>query len=316
MAVGEPTQVTGSLTDRFAQSLVTATQLTAAEARVAQYIDQNRATTLMSSAAELARRTGTSDATVIRTVQALGFTGMSELRQNLAETLGHYTAPAENMRRTLADAGEDVERAISLVLETHQKALATLRSQANAARITTAVRTLLPSERVLVFGIGPSAPLAQYAAAMMTRNGRRAGVLDATGLGLADQLLDVRTGDAVLILAYGKLYSEVATVMAEARRLALPVVLVTDSTEEPLLRGAHVVIPAPRGKADEAALHAVTLAALEALVLGLAACASEQVISTLERLGDLRRQVTGHRTTRHEAATLATASKPFVHRRS
>ena len=37
--------------------------------------------TMKLSAAELAGRTGTSDATVVRTVQALGFTGLPELKR-------------------------------------------------------------------------------------------------------------------------------------------------------------------------------------------------------------------------------------------
>ena len=53
------------------------TTLAPAERRVARFIDQNRAAVLASSAVELAASTGTSDATVIRTVQALGFSGLA-----------------------------------------------------------------------------------------------------------------------------------------------------------------------------------------------------------------------------------------------
>ncbi|MEO3473135.1 hypothetical protein AAFN86_14795 [Roseomonas sp. CAU 1739] len=45
----------------------------------------SRPLALALSAAELAGRTGTSDATVVRTVKALGFNGLSDLKRALAE---------------------------------------------------------------------------------------------------------------------------------------------------------------------------------------------------------------------------------------
>jgi hypothetical protein len=83
--------------------------------------------------------------------------------------------------------------------------------------------------------------------------------LDATGIGLADQLIDLHRGDAVLILAYGRAYREVAATFAEASQLGLPTVLVTDSLDGKLARKAGVVIPAKRGRANRVALHGTTL---------------------------------------------------------
>ena len=59
-----------------------------ASRRVASYIDSNRLAVLASSAIELAARTETSDATVIRTVQALGFAGLAETEAGPAGIVG------------------------------------------------------------------------------------------------------------------------------------------------------------------------------------------------------------------------------------
>lgn len=77
--------------------------------RVAGYIDRNRLTVLTSSAIEIARAVGTSDATVVRAVQALGFSGLQELRRELAASLGQRTSPAENLKRTLEDAEKQMD---------------------------------------------------------------------------------------------------------------------------------------------------------------------------------------------------------------
>src|ERR1700729_3099404 len=75
-------------------------QLGAAGLRVAKFIDQNRQVVLASSAAALGARIGTSDATVLRTIQALGFAGLADLK---AAILGSepVSTPAADMRRTL-----------------------------------------------------------------------------------------------------------------------------------------------------------------------------------------------------------------------
>jgi DNA-binding MurR/RpiR family transcriptional regulator len=107
---------------------------------------------------------------------------------------------------------------------------------------------------------------------------------------LADQMLDLGSGDALLVLAYGRAYGEVVTVFAEARQFGLPIVLVTDSLDAKLARFANVILPARRGRSERVALHGATLVCLEALVLGLAA-ASPDTVASLERLNRLRREV-------------------------
>lgn len=268
--------------------------LAPAARRVARFIAENRAVALASSALELATRTNTSDATVVRAVQALGFAGLGELKQALVAELGQPT-PADTMRRTLAETGADSERAIGLVLTAHRQAIDSLESAGSRAALRDAVTLLRPAARIVVFGIGPSAPLAAYVTTMLRRAGRPSATLASTGSMLADQLLDLRAGDALIALAYGRAYPEAVAVFDEAARLCLPLVLLTDSPEGRLARAATLVLPARRGRADRVALHAATLVTLEAIVLGLAAADAMAAVSTLERLNHLREAISGRR---------------------
>lgn len=280
--------------DVFADRLAArGASLAPAAQRVVRFIDQNRTAVLASSAMDIAASTGTSDATVVRSVQALGFSGLGELKQTLVASIAGPSTPADDMRRTLEEIGENTSRAVDLVLETHQEALDALRGAEPRARIVAAVAALHPAERIVVFGIGPSAALAAYVSMLLERSGRRSKTLNATGIMLADQLLDLREGDALLALAYGRAYREVIAVFGEARRLGLPVVLVTDTTDSKLGRSADVVLPARRGRADRVALHGTTLVGLEAVVLGLAAANRGGTMTALQRLNALRKAVSG-----------------------
>jgi DNA-binding MurR/RpiR family transcriptional regulator len=152
-----------------------------------------------------------------------------------------------------------------------------------------AVRVLDGAERIAVFGIGPSSALATYVSTLLNRNGRRSRTISATGSMLADQLLDLSRGDALLILAYGRPYREVKAVFAEAKALGLPSVLITEADDTPLAKLADVCIAVPRGRPGQMALHGTTLVGLEGLVLSLAAARPEAALASLENLNRLRR---------------------------
>lgn len=159
------------------------------------------------------------------------------------------------------------------------------------ALLVQAIRVLNGLDRILIFGIGPSAALSEYVSLLLRRHGRNARSINATGNGLADQLLDLKPADGLLVLSYGRTYAEVELLFEEAERLNLPVVLVTDSLEPKLARKADVIVPARRGRQGRVAMHGVTLIVLEAIALGLALADREKAMDALARVGDLRHRL-------------------------
>jgi DNA-binding MurR/RpiR family transcriptional regulator len=264
-------------------------QLGEAGRRVVRFIDENRQTVLASSAAALGSYVGTSDATVVRTIQALGFTGLGDLKRAILKSTDKVSTPADHMRRTLADLEKTTGQAFDSVLQAHSDGLAVLNSERCRAQIAAAVGLLDAADRIAVFGIGPSAALASYVSTSLARCGRPSRTISATGSMLADQLLDLRRGDGLLILAYGRLYKEVRTVFAEAKSLGLATVLVTEAENTPLAKLADVAVAIPRGRPEQVSLHGATLVGLEAIVLSLAAARPQAALASLDKLNRLRR---------------------------
>lgn len=256
--------------------------------RVAAFIDANRLTVLTSSAMDIARAVGTSDATVVRAVQALGFSGLQDLRQQLAASYSQSSTPVDNLKRTLAETSENVEVALDGILEVYATGLEALRSPAFRQSALAALNVLHGAQRVAVFGIGPTAHIAAYFAARLRRKGIRQLIIDRTGSALADQLLELMPDDCLLMLAYGTPYREAYATFAEARRLNLPVVLVTDTPDTDLARRAQVVLTVPRGRTNRMALHGVTVFCMEMLLLGLATSDPQTAVRTLGELERLR----------------------------
>lgn len=260
-------------------------------AQVIDFIDANRLDAMTKSAVELGRMIGTSDASVIRAVKAIGFEGFKELKQELAASLGKGQSAADNMIRTLGDIGDGYDAAIDLVLEDHNAALKALGSAATRAQISAAVKLLASARRIGVFGIGPSAHLARYFALQVVRSGRSAQIFDGSGSPLPDQLLGMQDVDVVVMLTYGRPYKEATICMAEARRVRKRVLVITDFAEKGLASHATAVVAVHRGEAGRVALHGATLVCLEAIMLALASRNKDRSIVTLERLNELRKSL-------------------------
>src|SRR5947209_17732071 len=81
--------------------------LTPAQRQVAEYLVGAGRSAMVQSASAIAERLGVSDATVVRTAQALGYSGLPEMRRALAGQADDPTLD-ERLHRTLARADADV----------------------------------------------------------------------------------------------------------------------------------------------------------------------------------------------------------------
>jgi DNA-binding MurR/RpiR family transcriptional regulator len=259
--------------------------------RVLEFIDTHRHEAMTKSALELAAEIGTSDATVIRAVQAAGYDGLRELREALATASGTGRTPIDTITRTFAEIKERSATVVDQVFSDHKEAFAALESEETRARIFAAIECLAPASRIGVFGGGATAFLGRYLALSLSQIGRPTAVFDGYMAPLPEQLLEMRNVDAVLMLAFGGPYKEAISAVAEARRHKVPVVLITDAKGQSLARHAAVVIPVMCSQAGRIIIHGATLVCLEAIIMGIVAHDPSRTLSTLERLRELRSSI-------------------------
>jgi DNA-binding MurR/RpiR family transcriptional regulator len=258
------------------------------EARVAEFLRSNREDVLVSSARALASRLSTSDATIIRTVQALGYAGLSPLRRELAGELRNARTPAARLARTLGSVGRAREGILQSTLEDHQRALERLKHTVSPAVFASAVATVVAAPRVFIFGMGPSGALAGYFALQLARFGLSAASLTDSGPLLADGLNRLRRGDLLIMFAFTRVYGELCALITRAATLRLATVLITDVLGAQLRHRVDHVLPVERGRADALSLHTATLGLIEALLVGIAARRPGETLASLKRLASLR----------------------------
>lgn len=266
--------------------------LAPAERRVAdQLVDLDPQASLLSAAA-LADRLGTSDATIVRTAKALGYSGLPELRRAL---LARSDPPelGERLRRTLDQAPS--EELFSAVITNHLAALETLTRNVSATDFARAVEVLAASRRVVWRGVGPSGHLAAYGQLLAERIGKPSSALVHSGTSFADELLSLEPGDAIVLFAYGRLQSHVRVLVNHAQAIGAPVVLVTDTLAPRLAADVHTTLECGRGAPGLFASHSATLVVVEALVLALAATDRAAAEASLVELNELRAALAGRR---------------------
>ena len=157
-------------------------QLTPRLLQVARYIHDNREAVMEQTAMEIATLLKTSDATVVRAIQALGFAGLRDLKQTLEQWFGPVVTSSEKMSTTVNTLASDVNASIDFVLEGHQHTCEVLSEPHNRYAMAQAVSLLAQARQVAIFGIGASGILAeytdwdQYIASM--NDGKAAGVIN------------------------------------------------------------------------------------------------------------------------------------------
>ena len=214
---------------------------------VARYINENREVVLEFTAIEIAAATQTSDATVVRAIQALGFAGLRDLKQTIEHWFGPGVTSEEKMTTTVNTLSCDVNSSIDFVLQGHQRTCEALSTPQNRYAIAQAVALLVEARQVGIFGIGASGVLADYTVRLLSRIGLPAVAFNRTGINLAEQLIALQRGDVLIMMAQKSPHREGLTTIREARRLGVPVILLTNALDSRFSKEADVVINVPRG---------------------------------------------------------------------
>tara|TARA_E500000318_G_scaffold50548_1_gene47324 strand:+ start:7051 stop:7992 length:942 start_codon:yes stop_codon:yes gene_type:complete len=275
--------------DRFSERLATRREsLSPSLLKVADYLNDNRHRVLTESALDIALKTGTSDATVIRAVQALGFGGLLDLKEAFRDYLLITASPSQKMAATVGGFADGVDSAIDFMLADLESTKTALGSPENRHGMAEISRLLASANRIGVFGIGASGIIAEYAARLFTRCGYPAFALNRTGISLAEQLIQLASGDVVLMMAHGRAHREAQALIAETGRLEIPIAMILTSSESVLLKHAAASMILPRRKSQHVAMHAPMLYGIETIMLGLASTNPDRAVETLDRLIEIR----------------------------
>jgi DNA-binding MurR/RpiR family transcriptional regulator len=246
---------------------------------------------LFMSAIDLGQESRTSNATVIRTLQALGYSGLPELKSKVAAPFTTSTRPELRARQRIEASGGDLPNVWARVHAESLDRIELMRTSFDLESYAHAVELLLSANRVITYGFGASTIAAVHLALKIRRIGRRARCIEAAGFPFADELLAIERGDVVVVFAPARLVTDVEVLLDRSRAVGAPTVLITDELGDQLRDDVTAVLHSPNTPTGLTGEPLTSLVLADALVQAMAASDVERSVESSHTLNALREQL-------------------------
>jgi len=201
-----------------------------AERKVADYILANPQEVVRLNVTDLAERSGSSDATVIRMCKRLGYGGFYQMKLALAEELGRYQMVG------YMDSSENPRNAKE-VIQCLTRDLLRIADLLDEEKVQRCADMICASNRVFVSAVGNTIPVAMDFAFRLCRLGINATCETIVEYGMASMVKGSRQ-DMLLAISHSGSSKHVIQTVELAARKQMPAVAVTGSSSSTLARRA------------------------------------------------------------------------------
>ena len=244
-------------------------------------LDESDETFFLSSR-EMGRRYDVDSATIIRTVQALGYEKFADFVQDLREHFVTQITPysamkaAEQTNRSVADR---VRQSIDQDLEN----LTALKSKLDPDKLVEIAKQINHARRIIIIGIDFAASLARSLAYALVRLGFDAEAPDGSSGVVQNKVKIMTPKDLLVAISFGRGLRDTVDAVLTARRRNVPSFGITDSDTTPIAKYCDTYLTASVARTSFIDSYAAPTAAINAL---LVACAHSQSARSLEHLRD------------------------------
>lgn len=246
---------------------------------VRQIINESNETFFLSSR-EMGRRYNVDAATIIRTVQALGYEKFADFAQDLREHFVTQITPysamraAEQSHRSVADL---VRQSVDQDLEN----LSSFRAGLDPDKIIEIAKQINHARRIVVLGIDFAASLAGSLAYALVRLGYDADAPVGSSGSVQNKIRIMTPKDLLIAISFGRGLRVTVEAVQNARRRNVPSFGITDGDSTPIAKYCDGYLVAATTRTSFIDSYVAPTAALHSI---LVACAHSQSARALEHL--------------------------------
>ena len=267
-------------------------RLSPGERAVARYLADHPEVAATANAVQLGVRTGSSNATVVRTVKSLGYDGLKDLKQSLLGVMIDRLNPAAVLSQQLGQLG-DTNTASKQIVRASAQLLIQAAELLDESAFQASVDILDAASSVLCYGVEQAGSIAYYLSLQLTRSGKPSRTLTETGISIANGLITVGGADAVVIVAPLRYFREIDVVLSRAQDVGARTVLITEALGLSLEGRVDVVLQTPQSTLGLASEITVPLVLARAISLEIAARHRERALESHRLLNELRSHAVG-----------------------
>ncbi len=188
----------------------------------------------------LSKKTGVSEATVVRFAKGLGFAGYPELIEALRATNKSRLTSIERLEIAEARLGSN---ALEATLNAEIRSLKATLESVKPESFDCAVRGLLRAKNIYIVGTRSSTSLADYMYFYMTLILEHVHLVQfATGADLYEQLLRISEDDALVGITFPRYSRRTVEAMRLAKKNGAMTIGITDSEASPVVRSSDVLL--------------------------------------------------------------------------
>lgn len=244
------------------------------------------------SAAELGQASKTSNATVVRTLQSLGYAGLADLKDQVASPFQHPNRREERLRSRIESTGGDPKHVWDRVITEAIERIEFLNEHMSMDAYKEAVRLMLDAREVVTYGFGANYVAAEHLTLKLRRFGLRSRCIQTAGFRLADDLIGIGPDDVVIVIAPGRLVIDAEIVIDRARAVGAGIILLSEQLIAERLAGdVTVAIHVPNTVTGITAEVLTTIVTTDALAQAVAAADTDRTMESAHTLESLRQQL-------------------------
>lgn len=277
-----PQQTGGAQTPLEARFAEAQTNLSQSRKRLLNRILDEPHETFFLSSREMARRYDVDPATIVRTVQAMGYQKYADfthdLRNHFVTQITPYTAmkAATQKNRSVADY-------VSQSIEQDLENLNHLKANLDVNKIVEAAKQIHRSRRIIVVGIDFAASLAMSLAYGLVRLGCDAEAPTGS-TGVVQNKVRIMTGkDLLIAISFGQGLRETVEAVQRARRRGVPTFGITDTDKTPIARFCDEYIIASIARTSFIDSYVASVAVINAILVACAHSQPKRALELLER---------------------------------
>ncbi|MBD3924241.1 MurR/RpiR family transcriptional regulator [Nocardioides cavernae] len=237
----------------FHQALEDSTRnLTASERKIGSILLADSRSAPFMRIAELAKKAGVHESTVVRFAQKLGYAGFIDMREALvADSLS-------TMDRTIAMREEGEKYSLAMVISSQVQVLQSLPEKISQERLDVVVQHMLSARRVHILGSGLVLPLVEFMRAKLVSSGLHVDTITHSGHERSQRLAQIQPDDALVVFAFSEDYTSIADQIRLVAKRGTEVILLTD--EQTLMNAGlpETVIAIPRDQARHGVIVSMT----------------------------------------------------------
>ncbi|MEW6227772.1 MAG: MurR/RpiR family transcriptional regulator [Bacillota bacterium] len=256
-----------------------------AEMKVASCILSNAEQVIYQSITELSTSSGTSDATVIRLCNRLGYNGYQELKIALAREL---VSPSKNIHEDISPT-DDLVTAVRKAFQANVQAISDTLDLLSMESLQKAVDAIATARQVHLYGIGTSALAAQDAYYKLLRVGIPANFCADPHMQAISTVL-IGGDDVAIGFSHSGSTKDVVDALSLAKAQGARLVCITNRSRSPVAKLADILLltaseETPFGSGGMPSVMA-QLSVVDALFVGVALKIYDRALQFIERTGE------------------------------